>query len=228
MPKSHYLPVDDDGKEAWLTNFANKLAIHASAVGVTAAEVTSVQDDAAFFSYVLNAQKHYSNTAQQWTAYKTQARNGDGAGLGAMPVAPTLGAPPTAVAPGIFRRIGNLIARVKKHPGYTEAIGQDLDIIGAEQAVDLNTIKPILNLELQAGHPNILWKKQGMGGLEIHVDRGSGAFSFLALDTEPDYLDTAPLPAPGQTALWKYKAIYRLHDEQVGQWSDVASMVVGG
>ena len=180
-------------------------------MAVTAAEVTSVQDDAAFFSYVLNAQKHYSNTAQQWTAYKTQARNGDGGSLGTVPVAPTLGTPPTAVAPGIFRRIGNLIARVKKHPGYTEAIGQDLDIIGAEQAVDLNTTAHPQS-RTQAGHPNIL-EEAKMGGLKL-MDRGTGGFVFLALDTIPDYLDTAQLPAPGTSAVWKYKAIYRLNDDR--------------
>ncbi|MFZ4700565.1 MAG: hypothetical protein ACOYMG_11005 [Candidatus Methylumidiphilus sp.] len=27
--------------------------------------------------------------------------------------------------------------------------------------------------------------------------------------------------------IWNYKAIYRLHDEQVGQWSDVVSVTVG-
>ena len=47
-------------------------------------------------------------------------------------------------------------------------------------------------------------------------------------DTVPDYLDTAPLPAPGQTALWKYKAIYRLNDEQVGLWSNEVSLAVRG
>jgi hypothetical protein len=67
-----------------------------------------------------------------------------------------------------------------------------------------------------------------MDGLEILVDRGTGAFGFLALDTIPDYLDTAPLPAAGSSAVWKYKAIYRLADEQVGQWSDVASISVMG
>ena len=43
----------------------------------------------------------------------------------------------------------------------------------------------------------------------------------------PDYLDTAPLPAPGTSTVWKYKAIYGLNDEQAGQWSDVASVSVG-
>ena len=66
-----------------------------------------------------------------------------------------------------------------------------------------------------------------MGALEIWVDRGAG-FGLLAIDTVPDYLDTAALPAPGQSATWKYKAIYRLNDEQVGQWSDPASIAVMG
>lgn len=59
-----------------------------------------------------------------------------------------------------------------------------------------------------------------MDALEIHVDRGPG-FAFLTLDT-------APLPAPGASAVWKYKALYRLRDEQVGQWSDIASVSVMG
>jgi hypothetical protein len=29
-------------------------------------------------------------------------------------------------------------------------------------------------------------------------------------------------------ALWKYKSIYRVSDEQVGQWSDIASISVAG
>ena len=32
-----------------------------------------------------------------------------------------------------------------------------------------------------------------MDGLEMQVDRGTG-FAILAIDTIPDYIDTAPLP----------------------------------
>jgi hypothetical protein len=63
-------------------------------------------------------------------------------------------------------------------------------------------------------------------GPEIQVDRGTGVFAYLATDTMPDYLDTAALPAAVASAVWKYKAIYRFNDEQVGQWSDVASISV--
>ena len=55
-----------------------------------------------------------------------------------------------------------------------------------------------------------------------------GAFAFLTIDTVPDYLDTATLPVSGTSAVWRYKAIYRLNDEQVGSWSDIATIGVMG
>ena len=228
MPKGPAIPKDDLGKCQWLSNLSSKLPAHAATVGVTPAEVTSTQADNLYFTWVCKAKDFYSTATQQWTAYKNAAREGTGVTLGDLPAAPNLGGVPDPVAPGIFTRAAALAGRIKKHSGYTEAIGQNLGIIGADQTVDLTAMKPVLTLTLQAGHPNVGWTKQGMGALEIWVDRGTGTFAFLALDSEPDYLDTAPLPAPGTSAVWKYKAIYRLHDEQVGQWSDVASISVMG
>lgn len=154
-------------------------------------------------------------------------RNGDGASMGPLPIAPVLDDPPDAVAPGIFIRVPALAARIKKHPGYTESIGQALDIIGAEQTVDTANAKPVLKIDLRAGHPHLKWKKGAFDGVEIWVDRGDGkGFVYLATVTGPEYLDNAPLPASDQTALWKYKGIYRLHDQRVGEWSDVVEIVV--
>jgi hypothetical protein len=219
------MPPDDNGRVPWLSNFGSKLPTYAGTVGVTAGEVTQSQQDNTFWAYVVDARNKFAQYAQDWTAYKNAARGGGP--LGAMPTAPALGPVPTMVPPDIFGRIAALVARIKKHPGYTEAIGNDLDIIGAEQAFDPGTMKPVLKLTLDAGHPNVGWKKQGMDAIEIEVDRGNG-FVFLAIDTVPDYLDTAPLPAAGASAAWKYRAIYRLNDDRVGQWSDMASISVMG
>jgi hypothetical protein len=140
--------------------------------------------------------------------------------------------PPTAPAavPGnIFGRNSALATRIKHHPAYAESIGRDLGIIGPERAtVDPVAVQPELTLGLQAGHPNVGWTRQNMDALEIHVDRDGTGFVFLTIDTVPDYLDTAPLPPAGTAAVWRYKAIYRLGDEQTGQWSAIASITVGG
>lgn len=225
MAKSYFIPSDDNGKVPWLNNFSGKLSKYNAIVGISAAEVASAVADAAFFAYVLDAKNQTARYAQNWTAYKNAAR--DGGSMGEIPAAPVLGVAPALVAPGIFSRAAALAVRIKKHPGYTEAMGRDLGIIGAEETVDVNAMKPVLTLTLQGGKPNIGWVKNGMDSLEIWVDRGTGSFSFLTIDTVPDYLDTFAA-APGSSAAWKYKAIYRLHDDQVGQWSDVACVGVVG
>jgi hypothetical protein len=226
MPKSYYLPADDAGKGAWLTNLAAKLPSYFTALGLTQADVDSATADAVFFKYLLAAQAQVAAYSQQWTAYKNAARNGAGASLGAVPAAPSLGIAPTAVAPNIFGRATALVARIKVAPGYTDSIGQALQIIGAEQTVDVASLKPVLTAALDAGQVIVGWTKQGMDAVEIFVDRGTG-FVFLAVDTVPDYTDTQTPPA-GTSALWKYKAIYRQGDDRVGQWSDVVSIPVAG
>jgi len=159
MAKSYFIPADEPGKRAWLTNFAAKLSTYAATVGVTSAEVTQTTNDSAFFAFVCDAHNQHTKTTRDWTAYKNALRGGTN--LGAMPTTPALGTPPTAVPAGIFSRVSAIAARIKKHPAYTEAIGQDLGIIGAEQSVDPTTVKPILELTLQAGRPNVGWTKSG-------------------------------------------------------------------
>jgi hypothetical protein len=228
MPKSYYLPADEPGKGAWLNNLNAKLPSYSAVLGLSAADVASVTADALFFTYCLGSVGQVAAYSQQWTAYKNAARNGNSPALGAFPAPPVLAAPaPAMVAPGIFGRATALVARIKTAPGYTDSIGQALQIIGADQTVDVNSIKPVITAELDAGQVNIGWTKQGMDGIEIQVDRGTG-FVFLAIDTIPGYTDTAPMPAAGQSALWKYKAIYRQGDDRVGQWSDVVSIPVAG
>jgi len=86
-----------------------------------------------------------------------------------------------------------------------------------------------LAASFQAGKPTIEWKKGDSDGIQLIVDRGDGnGYHWLANDSTPDYPDTEPLPPLGQSATWKYKAIYLLDDEQVGQWSDELVVTVQG
>jgi hypothetical protein len=63
--------------------------------------------------------------------------------------------------------------------------------------------------------------------LEIQGNRGDGkGWVFLTFDTTPNYTDTFPLPAT--PTKWKYRAIYRVGDAQVGIWSNTVEITVGG
>ena len=61
------------------------------------------------------------------------------------------------------------------------------------------------------------------------LDRGDGkGFVRLTFDQYPDYLDSAPLPASGMSAIWTYRGMYRLGDDRVGQWSNETKITVTG
>lgn len=226
MARASFLPRSKDARRRWLNNYAAKLPSVATTVGILTTEVTSIQADSTFYNYVCDICDLMAQEASRWNGLKTALCSGGN--LGPTPVAPTLPAAPTAVAPDIFGRVSDQVIRIKHHPGYAESIGRQLDIIGSEiSGPDLTTLKPVLTIALQAGHPTIGWARQDMDALEIQVDRDGKGFVPLAIDTVPDYLDTAPLPTASAGAVWKYKAIYRMEDGQVGQWSDIVSIAVG-
>lgn len=56
MASLSYVPLSDNDKAVWLGNFAAKLATHAPTLGISAAEVTSAQKDAAMCMYIVTMQ----------------------------------------------------------------------------------------------------------------------------------------------------------------------------
>ncbi len=229
MSKPSFISYPDQPRVNWLNNLAGKLPAYQTTLDLPAATVASVADDAKMWAWIVGWAEALRTRLQNVTAFKRQLRDGPAA-----PATAPLGAPdypeaPAAVAADIFGRIGLLVQRIKNHPAYTEAIGRDLQLIapaGAPASPD--TAQPDLTLSLrEGGQVNVGWTKRGMDALRIEVDRGQG-WQFLAVDTVPDYLDTAALPPAGQSAVWKYRAIYLLDDQPVGQWSEPASLAVMG
>ncbi|SRR5581483_1468648 len=234
MPKGYYLGLNDEGIAALLENIAAKLGGHlATLTTITNSDLTSVQADAKAFRYLVTLQDLVQNYAQQITSNKNLYRGGNAPSAPA-PAGFTLPTPlPPVVAPGIVPRLRSLVGRIKNDTGYVDSIGQDLNIEGPEQTgPDFSNFAPVLDLSINGGRVEVGWSWQGCGKyldmIEILVDRGDGkGFVLLAHDTTtPSYVDTTPLPA--SPAIWKYKAIYMVGDQRVGQWSVEYSITVGG
>jgi hypothetical protein len=224
MAKNNYLPRTDEERVTWFNNFANKFAVYAAGLGFTPAEVTAVTNDAAMLAYLLLLTEIYTTAKAQRVTYKNLIKDGPiGSVGGPIPAAPVAPAAPTVVAPGILPRLALLVQRIKASTTYTEAIGHDLGIIGSQQTTDPTKMKPTLKLVMKGGQVEVQWVKADSDGIRIEVDRGTGTWSFLAIDTVPHYPDTTPITGP---ATWKYRAMYIVADEPVGQWSDVASIAV--
>ncbi|MEY2512498.1 MAG: hypothetical protein QOE26_3261 [Verrucomicrobiota bacterium] len=137
-----------------------------------------------------------------------------------------------AVAPGVEVRFRSLVKQIKGNPAYNQAIGAALGIEGAQQTgPDLTTIQPKITAAVSGTHVDVGWGWGGNGAFldicEMQVDRDdSKGFVLLAFDSTPNYTDTAPFPTP--PAKWTYRAIYRVGDQRVGQWSNPVSVTVGG
>lgn len=222
-----FIPRTDAKKDIWLGNFAQKLPAHATTLGLSNDVVKDVQDSAVFWSWLQKAVVPWRGYDQSWTAFRDGMRSGGDGATNQMPPVPTLDAMPSPVAPDIFGRLSKLVATIKNAPNYTEAIGKDLGIIAPEaEKPEEQTLKPTVKLAVVALGVLLKWSKQGNRRLNLYieVDRHDGqGFRFLAIDTEPDYVDTLKPTGPAQ---WTYRAQYRLGDEPMGQWSDLATIAV--
>ncbi len=231
MPKSDYLKSKDAEFSAQHTTFKLNIGNYAATFGLTAAQITTQANDAIYFAYILSCQDVCSQGSQQWTAWKDLIRGGGSPPASGMPMPGVFPPVVPAVDPGIEVRFRALVKIIKAHPAYNTGIGEALGIEGpAHTGPDFIIFRPELELVLQGGLVFILWTWLGQRAfldmIEILVDRADGkGFVFLTNDTTPGYLDTTPLPA--SAAKWTYKAIFRVGDQRVGQWSNEVSIIVG-
>jgi hypothetical protein len=204
-----------------------RLPIYADVLAIPVADINLLKADTAVYGYVIDMADWAHSVGKQWTNLKDLLCNGSDEGLAYPPPYPNDTPPPPMVPPGIIRRLLALVARIKAAHNYTETIGIDLGIASTERVVDLSAAQPTLSIQVEAGHPVLAWTKGSSDSLEIWVERTpQSGFAMLEIRTGTRYVDSAPLPAlPAQ---WRYKAIYRMHNEHLGEWSAVATVLVGG
>lgn len=228
MSKKYYLPRTDSGKLLWLQNFALKFNVYV--LDQTNAEKDLVAFSNDWFTYAMTLNETSSTFSQNVTQWKNLLRGGPADQvMGPVPVFTAPAAPGVAnPGPDIFGQITKVVNRLKNHANYTLAIGEDLGIEGDASDIDTSTWKPLILAKQEVNKVVVGWSKSDADGIDIYADYGNGQFVFVATDTKPNYDDMHPLPAAGQTAIWKYKAVYKLNDTQVGQYSDVVSVTVVG
>ena len=237
MKHQSYYPTKTSEQLIWLQNFQDKLAGHAPGLGITVAKCAAAIADARWLIYVLGSWLPAVNAwKESCTKAALEAQIGN-APIFALPVfvPPPLpgasGTLPAVVArpSGALTRIFDLLGDIRASDTYSDPIGTDLGLIGPEEsAPDMAALQPLLAAHVSGSHVELDWKWQGyrkfLDQLELQVDRGTG-WAILAFDTTPGYTDNTPFPATATQ--WKYRAIYRVNDMQVGLWSATVSVMVG-
>lgn len=234
MKHQRYYPTRQADQLVWLENFRNKIGGYATALGLTSDQVDALVARCRWLVYLIGS---WLPAVRAWnlgcTQALKQAQTGTGGAL-ALPVftPPDLPSGVTAQDEGALTFIFDVIGEIKENDACTDAMCSDLRIIGSEdEAPDYATLAPVLTLEISGNLVQVGWTWQGyskyLDQCEIQVDRADGkGWQVLTFDTTPGYTDTASFPAT--LTQWKYRAIYRLDDAQVGVWSAEASIAVGG
>lgn len=225
------IPRTDNELMVWLRNFSASFATHAASLGFTEADVNSVRADAAMLNYLIgDLVPTYKSALQARTAYKSLIMSGPvGSPGGGLPPAPVVEAPPTAVPPGVVPRLRQLVQRIQLAPGYTEAVGLALGIVGPEArgaaTLDSAARPTVKAFALSGSQVRIEFNKAGFDGVAIESRRaGEGDWRPLGVDNYSPYLDTRPPVEAGKPEVREYRLRFVSRDEPAGEWSDIVSV----
>ncbi len=198
-----YFPKADDTLAIYLNTFNNKLAQYAAILRLAAADVTQIQRD----------NTNAVNAIQRVDGVKLTLKNEI-----------TTKNALTSVAEKGVRKAS---ASIKTNPNYTEAIGRDMGIIGEDSMWDSATAQPVLKASLNGGAALLDFEKAQSTGVGFWGRRGpETAFTFLAHDTHPPYVDNRPNLVAGVREQREYYGFYMVDDQQVGQQSAIVSITV--
>ena len=232
MPKGPRIKYGDRELSNQMLMFMAAIGTYAPLLGLTPAQVAAQAADAVRYKWELDVAEMCAQCSEQWTAWKKITRDGGSFPATGAPMDMAWPSPePPAVAPGVEGRFRADVQQVVISPNSNPGIEAALGIEASElSGPDFATFGPLIKLKVDAAGVMVGWGWQGfapfLDACEIHVDRGDGAgFKMLTIDTTPNYLDTHPLPAA--PAKWTYKAVYRVGDGRVGQWSAPVSVNVG-
>ena len=219
--KKTYYPTTDAEQGIWWKNFGVKIALHGASLGISAAEISQIQADSLVLNYLNETIDSLKKELAKRIAYRNALTDNElGSTLGVIPAAPVFTVAPTAVPAGINKSRAKFVARIKNHSNYTNAIGEDLGIIGSETAAKIASDMPVLKATVNGGRVVLKWKKGKYKSIDLYVDRGDNkGFVLLTTATTTTYTDKYELPTGVNALLCIYKARYKKGDEPCGDFS---------
>jgi phage host-nuclease inhibitor protein Gam len=201
--KKDFIPAALGDLDTWEVNFKNKVTTIAQQLNVASEEVTDC---------IASLDVHRTTYASMVTK-RNEARAATSTNNASEKTA--------------LKNIRALCNRMKAANGYTEAMGNELKIIGNFTTFDQANAKPTLTVGKEGSSIVIKFRKDNTSGVHIYCRRGTEKdFVFLAVDTASPYNDNRLNLVAAQSETREYKAWYFLDDSIIGQESDVVKVIV--
>jgi hypothetical protein len=231
MPAQRYFPQYEADRVIWLNHYAAKIGEHGPRIGLSAEEIAATLADIAHYVWVLHT---WYPATQQDALQATSTKNLIATGSGTEPVripAPTQHTdPPAAVLPGVLNRLFNQVQRIKLHPGYTDAIGQDLSVVATADTSDHPV--PVFTAATEQGPKGVRvrldYTKYGHDGINVESRVNGGPWLLLGSYTQKPAYDDRPPATPGTPETRDYRLRWWDKDEANGEYSAVQTVLVGG
>jgi len=205
MGYKSYKATTDGGQLIWYPTFKAKLPTYATALNISAPEVTACQASCDEIVDAILDGRNKETEAAMARAIKRQTQSEEGA------------------------KVAALVARLKTSAGYTDAIGADLGVIGSNIPLDPLTYRPLLRVTPIMGGNRLSWVRGDAEAMKIYRRlKGQADWTELATSTSTFYDDRTPLAQPNVPEVREYMVCGIVNDEEVGQPSDIVSAVFAG
>ena len=206
MPGKEYIPNTDAELIVWYENFTTKLPTYAAALGIAPAQVTQFTTDLTSVTQNVNTVVAAKTTLQSTVQQKE------------------------SVISAALKRLRDTVVIMKRNTAYTQTIGEDLGVV---PAVDgrlgprvRDTAKPEFQAIILADKVRLDWVKGQFDGVVVQCKRGTeSAFATLDKDTKSPYDDRRTNLAASAPETRIYRMRYLSGDEEVGLWSDEATVL---
>ncbi|MBI5215632.1 MAG: hypothetical protein HY960_07740 [Ignavibacteriae bacterium] len=200
MAAKNYYPNVDPRVLLWLENFNTKLPNYAATLNLSGAQLAQVQTHFETIKQRLSEVEAAKSTLKSLVASKEQAMED---------------------AEAFIR---NLVATVKLHQNFTQAIGEDLNVFGSatqDEATLIANAKPVFLAFVRATMVRLEWVKGDYHGIRFECKRGNETtFSLLDKDDRSPCDDMRPNLVAGVPEVRIYRAIYLYNGVPVGDWSE--------
>ena len=227
-----YIAKTDTLLAIQIAGFCHIIGDYVNLLGLSATKVADLILGNPLLQFVVSMHPELAKTNHSFTSYKDLVIYGHkNEVLGAIPLLPVYPAIlPTVTHANIRASFADLVQDCFKSPKFTENIGIILGIIDLTPEPKPGEGTPNLTAKLATGgHPLLHVTKGIYQGYEVWRDKGDGkGFVKISISLYADYLDASELPPINVSQQWKYKVIYILKGEVIGNWSAEISVIVYG
>uniref|UniRef100_UPI003216DC81 hypothetical protein n=1 Tax=uncultured Draconibacterium sp. TaxID=1573823 RepID=UPI003216DC81 len=194
-----YIPADKYQLDAWAKQFASTVTNNVGSYGISQEQADAINGATQDYSGDLVTERQLVDQKRRQVK-KTQTDR------------------------QVLVKMSRSVAQViKNNPDYTDKVGKEFDIVGAEVHHDTDNAQPVLKAKKVPHGWEFSFGLEGYySGVNIYRKRpGEENFSYLATDTRSPYVDNQQMENGTQ-----YYAYFILGDTEVGQPSDLVTVGV--